>query len=391
MMYLRLFLVLAVLSGCDASKIASIKPGSNDPKLPDVAALTVPPGAAVQTPRASHAAQARLQAAIATYLQIAARGGWPAVPAGGKLEIGSYDPRVAMLRDRLSMTGDLKEISEQRERFDLELLAAVRIFQARHGLEMDGIVGPRTLAALNVPVEHRLATLELNLSRMQGEKQDWGDRYIAVNAAAAQYSFIEGGEEALAGPTIVGMPSWATPRIDSVIDRLEFNPYWTVPSRIAAREVWPKAHRDAGYLRRNHMRIINGQIRQDPGPDNPLGKVKFLFPNPYSVYLHDTSHPELFERAERFRSHGCIRVSGALDLARALLRDDPDWPTSRIDEALVGVGNVKVRLAYPIAVHVFYDTAWVDEAGLVQFRNDVYGRDRLGATVPATAPDLYGD
>jgi murein L,D-transpeptidase YcbB/YkuD len=181
----------------------------------------------------------------------------------------------------------------------------------------------------------------------------------------------------LEGPVIVGRPDWETPQIDSVIDRLEFNPYWTVPPRIAAREVWPKAHRDPAYLKRNHMRLVNGQIRQDPGPDNPLGKVKFLFPNPYSVYLHDTNRPELFTNAERFRSHGCIRVSGALDLARALLRDDPSWPEARIENAIGQTRNIKISPKRPIPVHIVYDTAWVDKAGRVQFRDDVYGRDLI--------------
>jgi murein L,D-transpeptidase YcbB/YkuD len=371
-MLMPLVLLIVLVSGCASGHPTAAEDRARSALPPDVPVVAALPAPVPTTP------YGRLAAAIDAYETIAARGGWASVPAGEALKLGSEGPRVAALRARLAITGDLTAAADRPERFDAALAAAVRRFQARHGLEQDAVAGRQTLLALNVPVERRLAGMELNLARL-ARQQAWGSRYIAVNVAAASYRYVEDGATALDGPVIAGRPDWQTPELDSVIDRLEFNPYWTVPSRIAAGEIWPKAHRDPAYLRRNHMHIVGGQIRQDPGPDNPLGKVKFSFPNRYSVYLHDTNHPELFASDKRFRSHGCVRVSGALGLARALLRDDPSWPETRIDEAVAGAANVKVDLLRPIPVHLVYVTAWVDDDGTVQFRDDIYDRDRLTA------------
>jgi murein L,D-transpeptidase YcbB/YkuD len=328
------------------------------------------------------APSSRLAAAIDSYRSIAASGGWSPVSPGEILKLGSTGPGVVALRDRLRITEDLPEDSQGSEQFDAELANAVRAFQARHGLNQDAIVGPKTLEAINIPVERRLAAMMLNLGRLARQEPEWGSRYIVVNAAAATYRYVDHGAVVLEGPAVVGRPDWQTPELDSAIDWLELNPYWTVPPRIAARELWPKIHRDPAYLERNHMQIVNGLIRQDPGQGNPLGNVKFLFTNPYNVYLHDTDHPELFGNAQRFRSHGCVRVFGALDLARALLRDDPFWTEIQIHDAINQAGNIRVRLESPIPLHIVYNTAWVDEAGMVQFREDVYGRDRKADAEP---------
>jgi murein L,D-transpeptidase YcbB/YkuD len=372
-MLIRLVFLFALVSSCSARDVSATVMPENSEAISE-AAIAAPPASVAGS---SDLAYARLQEAIETYQGIAARGGWTALSSGEMLEIGSHGPRVAALRQRLSATADLTDAPAQPEQFDLQLDVAVRRFQARHGLEPDGIVGSQTLAALNVPIEHRLASMSINLSRMLAEKRDWGTRYIVVNVAAASYSLIENGQRIVEGPSVVGRPDWSTPRIDSVIDRIEFHPYWTIPTRIAALEVWPKAKRDPSYLRRNHMRIVNGQIRQDPGLDNPLGRVKFVFPNSYSVYLHDTNQPELFAQARRFRSHGCVRISEALNLARMLLRDDVAWPAARIDAAIAGGQNIRVPLVRPIPVHLIYDTAWVDDQGVIQFRDDAYGLDRV--------------
>lgn len=330
----------------------------------------------------------RLRAAIESYRTIAAKGDSRPVPGGGKLELGAQGPRVTALRQALIASGDLAAAVPLSEQFDDNLAAAVRRFQVRHGLEVDGIAGAETLAALNVPVERRLATMAVNLARILREETRWGERYIAVNIPAATYRLVEDGRTVLARPAVVGRPDWPTPRLDSVIETLEFHPYWTVPTSIAALEIWPKVRRDPSYLRRNHMRIVNGQIRQDPGPGNPLGLVKFIFPNQYSVYLHDTNQPALFEQTRRFRSHGCVRVSGALELARRLLQANADWPDSRIAEALAGSRNIRIAIASPIAIHMIYRTAWVDEAGILQFRDDVYGLDRSALATLRTASSV---
>jgi len=317
----------------------------------------------------------RLRNAIHVYRGIEANGGWASVPPGQKLELGVKESRVELLRERLLVTGDLSEIGTQPTSFDSAVDAAVRRFQSRYGLQVDGIVGVNTLAALNVPVAERLATMDFNLRRLQQQHREWGERYLVVNTAAANYRLVDHGQQVFERAAIVGRRGWPTPQLDSVIDRLVFNPYWVVPPRIARLEVLPKIRRDPDYMLRNDMHWVNGQIRQDPGPKNPLGKVKFLFFNPYDVYLHDTNSPKFFERWDRFLSHGCMRVAAALDLAGYLLKDDSLWPPQRIQEVVEAGQTVQIRLAAPIPLHVIYDTAWVDDAGVVNFRPDVYGRD----------------
>jgi len=327
----------------------------------------------------------RLREAIQTYRRIEAGGGWPRVPPGPRLELGVQEPRVALLRQRLMAGGDLMEIGIQPESFDSAVDAALRRFQSRHGLQVDGVAGAKTLAALNTPVAERLAAMEINLRRIQQQRREWGDRYLAVNTAAASYRLVDRGHQVFERAAIVGRRGWATPQLESMIDRLEFNPYWVVPPRIARLEVLPKIRRNPDYLLRNDMHWVNGQIRQNPGPKNPLGKVKFLFLNPYSVYLHDTNSPQLFDRWDRFLSHGCMRIADALDLAAYLLKDDPVWPPQRIQEVVASGQTVQVRLSEPIPLHVIYDTAWVDDAGVVNFRSDVYGRDGPAGTPLAAA------
>jgi murein L,D-transpeptidase YcbB/YkuD len=330
----------------------------------------------------------RLRAALQAYQVLQARGGWPSVPAGPKLVLGDQGARVEALRRRLRITGDLTETDTHLDSFDAALEAAIKRFQRRHGLAADGVVGVATLEALNLPVGRRLDTMTVNLVRLRQQQREWGPRYIAVNAAAATYRLVDGGRQMFEKAAIVGRRSWPTPQIDSLIDRLEFNPYWVVPPRIERLELLPKIQRDPDYMRRHNMHWVGGQIRQDPGPQNPLGVVKFLFPNPYDVYLHDTNNRKLFERQDRFLSHGCIRIADALSLATYLLKGDPQWSPDRIAAAVKAGRNLQVRLVDPIPVHVVYDTAWVDEGGAVQFRDDVYGRDRL---VAPSLPKPTGD
>lgn len=382
-----------------ALALATLLAGCASAAPPPAAPVATPGPAADAAPRATDAAApdleeaelARLREALRRYRAIAAAGGWPAVPEGPKLELGVRSPRVALLRQRLQASGDLAagnaEDDRFDDRFDAGLDAAVRRFQARHGLAVDGVVGPRSLAALGVPVARRVAALELNLRRLAARAGGWGERYLAVNAAAARYRVVEDGAVVLERRAVVGRPDWPTPALEGLIDRLELNPSWTVPPRIARLELLPKIRKDPGYLARHDMRWVDGLLRQAPGPDNPLGRVKFLFDNPYSVYLHDTSAPRLFERAERFLSHGCVRVEDALELARLLLRGDPAWPAGRL-EAVVGSGEtLRVELPRPMPLYIVYLTAWVEPDGTVNFRDDPYGRDREAASASAAGPE----
>jgi murein L,D-transpeptidase YcbB/YkuD len=331
----------------------------------------------------------RLRAAFDAYRKLAATGGWGTIPDGPKLQLSDTGARVDALRHRLLATDALDAAGPAvppGAQFDPPLQQMLQHFQARHGLAADGVAGAKTIDALNVPAPQRLSTMLVNLQRMQ--HRDWGPRYIAVNIAAASYRMVEAGHTLFERPAVVGRQSWQTPTLDSIIDRLEFHPSWFIPTRIADEELWPKQDADPNYFDSQGIHILNDQLRQDPGPANPLGAVKFLFDNPYSVYLHDTSAPSLFASPDRFSSHGCVRVADAADLAKSLLAPDPQWPTPRIDAALQTGGTQRVTLADPMPLHIVYDTAWVDDAGIVQFRADIYHKDPVipGPPMPVTPP-----
>jgi L,D-transpeptidase YcbB len=335
------------------------------------------------------------------HLDIANAGGWPTVPSGPKLELGMKDSRVVALRARLAVTdGALTEVAEP-DLFDPQLVEAVEAFQRRHGLGDDGVVGFKSIDALNVPVATRLQSIAYNLKKRHEAGTDWGDRYIVVNIAAATMMYVDGGRTVYETNTVVGRTDRQTPELDSQVNRLEFNPYWTVPPKIARVDLLPKMQRDPDYFSAHGIKIYSSweesaeeidpatvdwfspeakamryRLRQEPGPENALGPVKFLFPNPYDVYLHGTNHPDLFVKPARFFSSGCIRLPRPIEFATVVLRDDPAWNQARVDSVLQGGINTPVRLARPIPIHLIYRTAWVDSTGTIQFRDDVYGRDR---------------
>jgi len=348
----------------------------------------------------------RLRAAIDGYRVLANHGSWPSVSAGPKLEPGTRDGRIVQIRQRLLATGDLVGDSAEPDIYDSALLEAVKAFQARHGLAPDGIIGFGTVDAFNVPAEARLASMIFNLRRLYAQARDWGDNYVMVNLAAAQLKLVQGGTITVSYNVIVGRRDRPSPEVHSAINRLEFNPYWNVPAGIYAKDFLPKLRKDPDFI--NHYRNIRVyrasepanevdpstidwfspeakqmrlRLRQDPGPENALGPAKFLFPNSYDVYLHGTNKQSLFAKADRFLSSGCIRLPDPLGFAELLLKDDPNWPRSKIDAAVAAKTNRGVPLAKPLPVHLVYDTAWVDEAGTVQFRPDVYGRGQRETAV----------
>ena len=365
-------LLAAFLAACSNAAPVQATPA---PTLPAVLEAVAPPEELPRQLNELPEELKRLQAAIAAYEAIAAAGGWPVVPSGETLRPGDQDARLIDLRKRLFASGDLLAPSESTI-FDPELATGVKRFQQRHGLEEDGLVGRKTLLAMNVPISQRIATLRYNLQRIQRENRVWGDRYIVVNVAATTYRLVENGTTVFERRVIVGRPNWPTPLLNGVINEIVLHPTWTVPPRIARLELLPRIRRDAGYLADHDMRWVDGMIRQAAGPRNPLGKAKFVFPNDESIYLHDTNAPSLFQKAERFLSHGCIRLSNAEELAHSLLDGEPGWNAQQLTERLTEVATERVRLTRPISVHIVYDTAWVDPAGTINFRDDVYERDR---------------
>lgn len=341
-----------------------------------------------------HAGYAELQKALVRYQEIEGKGGWPTIPAGPVLSRGRSGERVSLLRQRLMTTGDLDSPATD-QLFDEALAAAVTRFQARHGLEGDGVVGGETLAALNVPVADRIRQITVNLERHRWLPQSLGDEYVMVNIPDFRLHAQRDGKPALSMAVIVGQRMQQTPIFSGEMTYLVFRPYWNVPESIAVEELLPK-FKEEGYLERDQFEGVDGdgqvidisqldqqelaagkqRLRQRPGYASALGLVKFMFPNEFNVYLHDTPTGHLFERSRRDFSHGCIRVERPLELAEYALEANDDWSRQRIEEAMVhGEDDREVKLERPIPVRIIYLTAWVDSAGVVQFRRDIYGHD----------------
>jgi murein L,D-transpeptidase YcbB/YkuD len=346
----------------------------------------------------AHAGYKALKAALEQMRALAARGGWPAVPDGPPLRPGDRGDRVTALRARLEASGELPPeapaaaTAAPRDLFDAPLQAALAKFQDQHGLDADGRVGKGTLAALNAPVEQRIRQIEVNLDRWRWLPHDLGERYIMVNIAGFTFDLVEAGKPALSMRVVAGKPTNRTPMFTGRMTNIVLNPYWNVPASITKKEVIPHMARDPGYLAKEGMEVTRSgsglEVRQKPGPKNALGRVKFLFPNRFDVYLHDTPSRSLFSRTVRSFSHGCIRVEKPVELAEYLLKDDPTWTPKRIAAVIARGKEAWVNIPKPLPVHLVYWTAWVDDAGTLQLRDDIYGRDKplmdvLGTEKPA--------
>jgi murein L,D-transpeptidase YcbB/YkuD len=345
---------------------------------------------------------ARLRNALANYREIAARGGWPAVPGGAKIQIGDRGERVRTLFLRLTVTGDLDKQDTFSDYFDDVLEKALRRFQERHGLDIDGVVGPTTLETLNVPVEQRMRQLKLNLERWRWLPQTLGERYILVNMANFGLNVVEKDQPVMAMRVVVGKGYRRTPVFSGRMTYLVFNPYWHIPPGIAIKDKLPLIRKEPNYLMKQHIRVFQGwgaeaneidpksidwykvdaknfryRLRQDPGPWNALGRVKFMFPNRFDVYIHDTPSHELFNKTTRMFSSGCIRIEKPIELAEYLLRDDPKWTSENILAAIERQVEQTVQLREPIWVHLLYWTAWINKDNITHFVRDIYGRDKL--------------
>jgi len=263
-----------------------------------------------------------------------------------------------------------------------------------------------------VPAADRLRQIEVNMERWRWLPDDLGDRYVQVNIADFTLSVVENDFTVMSMRAIVGKDFQKTPVFTGRITDVELNPYWTIPSTIASKEILEEIRKSRAYLARNKIRIYKGWgpdarrinpysvnwtrvsernfpfwLRQDPGPKNPLGAVKFLFPNKYDVYIHGTPYHELFERESRGFSHGCIRIESPVELAVNLLHDSVVWSSESLLAAIETGENLSIRLSDPTPVHILYFTAWVDESGTVNFRDDVYGHDgALASAMSAPAP-----
>lgn len=350
---------------------------------------------------------ALLREALEDYRRIGAGGGWPRLPESPALKVNARDPAVIVLRKRLWTSGDL-ESPRQDDLFDEDLEAAVVRFQDRHGLDADGVVGRRTRTALDVPVEERVRQIVLNLERWRWMPRQADSRYILVNMAGFEMRVIEDEVPILRMRVVIGRPYRRTPAFSEAMTYVVVNPYWHVPPSLAVRDLLPKIREDSGYLERQGIRVfsdwtenareLDGQamdwsnvsgrhfpykLRQDPGPHNALGRIKFMLPNRFNIYLHDTPHREHFDLSVRAFSSGCIRLEDPLALADYLL-GDAGWSPERVRETVASSKRRVVTLSRPIPVYLVYRTAWVERDGAVRFRDDVYGRDKLLATALET-------
>jgi murein L,D-transpeptidase YcbB/YkuD len=357
------------------------------------------------TTKEIHQGCAALWQAVTTYERIAAQGGWPTLPDTVRLRAGDSGPAVAILERRLEATGDL-HLSHldrigrgwRRNRFDAETEAALRRFQERHGLDPDGVVGPRTKAALDVPAAVRVQQLRANLWRAQQAPQLAAGRAIVVNIPDFRLRAYEGERAVLEMRVIVGTSEDPTPSFSDRMTYVVFRPHWNVPTSIAVEEIVPQIRVDPQVLQRKNLEVVVASardsvlpdsvtvdwsrfersgyaLRRRPGRRNPLGDVKFMFPNEHSVYLHDTPSDGYFRWKRRMFSHGCIRVEKPVDLAEFVLRGVPGWDRASIGNAMWVSETQTVRLPQPIPTHIVYWTAWIDEGGRVQFRDDIYKLD----------------
>ncbi len=350
--------------------------------------------------RPPHAGYARLKETLQQYRDIDLLGGWPVLPASLLQHKDAGEP-VALLRLRLAGSGDLDpQLDQPEDRYDDALEAAVQRFQERHGLIPTGRIDEQTLAALNVPAAVRARQIELNLERWRWISHELGDRYLLVNAADYKLTAVENGQPRWDMRVVVGRDYRSTPVFSADMQYLEINPYWNVPQKLAVEDILPKVKRDPSYLLRKKITVFESwrtdareidpltidwsivtrnnfryKLRKEPGPSNDLGRIKFMMPNRFAVFLHDTPNRKLFAKHFRSYSSGCIRIEKPLELAEYLLSDDPGWSYQGIRAAIDSKENRIVRLKRPIPVHLLYWTAWVDSEGRVNFRQDIYKRD----------------
>jgi murein L,D-transpeptidase YcbB/YkuD len=349
-----------------------------------------------------HSGYFGLKQFLAQYRNIAKKDDWPPVSSGTNLRKGDTGISVQGLRERLVILGDLKDAQKDPvDFFDEATEQAVLMFQKRHGLKSDGIVGTRTLEMLNIPIQQRVRQIELNLERWRWIPRNLGNRYILVNIADFKLWVIENLHRMLEMRVVVGRPYRRTPVFSAKMTYMVINPYWNVPTSLVYRDLLPKIQKNDNYLAQQGIKVFKDwskgapeidpktvdwkkiehqnfsyKLRQDPGPRNALGRIKFIFPNKFAVYLHDTPERSLFKETHRNFSSGCIRTEKPVDLALYLLGDDHQWSREKLSAAIKAGETKVIELQKPITVHLQYWTAWADENGRLNFRNDIYDRDR---------------
>ncbi|MEN3973978.1 L,D-transpeptidase family protein [Emcibacter sp. SYSU 3D8] len=339
----------------------------------------------------------QLKKALSAQRAHVAKGGWPTTESGETLKPGMTDPRVAALRTRLAASGEYTAPAPaDPDLYDDGLVTAVKRFQELHGLDTDGAVGKRTISELNVTAQERVDQVRVNLERARWVMNQIGDEFVIVNISGFHLYVIKDGVPVWDSRVVVGRTYRQTEMFKSNMRTVVLNPTWTVPPTILKQDLLPKIARDPSYLASRNMRVVDGSgarvdpstidwqqarrrfpysLVQGPGPDNALGRVKFLFPNEYAIYLHDTPHREIFSRADRAASSGCIRLENPMELAYYLLAGDEDWPRERIDAVLAAGKLQNIVLKQRLPIVIMYWTAQLDRDGTMRFFPDLYDRD----------------
>jgi murein L,D-transpeptidase YcbB/YkuD len=314
------------------------------------------------------------------YYAIEKQGGWGIIPVGKKSYLpGDESPIISQVKKRLKLTGDMPE-NDSSAIFNEALKAAVKVFQRRNGLKDDGVVGKALLEEMNRSVNECIQQLLINMERIRWVPAEPASDYLLVNIPAYKLFVYENGNLAWNMNVVVGAIAHSTVIFSGDIKYIVFSPYWNVPPDILKKEVLPGIKKNPDYLASHKMEWNNGAVRQRPGPHNSLGRVKFLFPNSYNIYLHDTPAKSLFNESKRAFSHGCIRLAEPRKLAEYLLRKDSAWTPQRITKAMAATKEQYVTLKQTIPVFIGYFTSWVDRDGQLNFRDDIYGHDKKMAT-----------
>jgi L,D-transpeptidase YcbB len=349
-----------------------------------------------------HPEYQKLRDALKKYREAAKGTEWPLLSGFKKLRVGDTSENTHILREILSITGDFNPGQAnffKPEVFDRNLELAVKNFQTRNGIDPEGIVAGKTLTALNISIQDRIKQILVNMERWR-LVPDFPPRYLLVNVPAFRLFVYDDDKEVMNMKTIVGKDYRATPVFNDNLSNIVFSPYWNIPNSITKSEILPAWYKNSMYLEEHNMEAVDGfdtgahvvpywrinwhdiekpdfhfRIRQRPLGDNPLGSIKFLFPNNYNVYLHGTSSPGLFNKVVRMYSHGCIRIEDPVKLAEFLLRDQPEWDVMRIEDYMNRGHETWIKVT-KIPVYILYFTAWVDEDGKMQFRNDIYNIDK---------------
>jgi murein L,D-transpeptidase YcbB/YkuD len=345
----------------------------------------------------------QLRRVLQRYRKIEREGGWAPLADGTVLRPGGKDVRVPHLRSRLVAEGYLdRSHLPGTDRFDPKLKSALAAFQRQHGLAADGVVGPLTRQALNVPAGVRIRQIELNMERWRWLPRYLGKRYLLVNIADFTLEVIDGERTVMAMRVVVGRDYRRTPVLSAELNKLVLNPHWYVPKTIFAEDLLPAIQKNPQYLQQRGYKVFSSLgpdaeeialdridwqtvdpahfpyiLRKDPGPYNPMGRAKFLFPNKYDVYLHDSPNRSIFSRPKRTFSSGCIRIEKPLELTEYILKDSPGWSGKRIDAEIESGRSTLINAFVPLPIYIQYWTVWVDSSGKIQFREDIYGRDAV--------------